>query len=79
MGEFQRIIEAIQQGTFGFLGLLCFLVFLANAVLLAWLIVKKSSTGLARCPKCGRTIACPHCQHEDDEHDHEDMDALDDM
>lgn len=74
MGEFQRIIEAIQKGTFGFLGLLCFLVFLANAVLLAWLIVKKGSSGLARCPKCGRTIACPHCEEEDEDHDHEDMD-----
>lgn len=66
MGDFQDIIDAIQKGTFGFLGLMCFLIFVINAVLLAWLIVKKGSTGLARCPKCGRTIACPHCEDADD-------------
>ncbi len=79
MGELQQIIDAIQKGTAGFLGLLCFLVFLANAVLLAWLVMKKGSSTLARCPKCGRTIACPHCQDEE-EHDLDDgSEAIDEM
>jgi len=65
---FPEFLDQLQRSTIGFLGVLCLLVFLLNAGLLAWLIVKKSAHGLARCPKCGRTIACPHCS-EDEEPD----------
>jgi hypothetical protein len=60
----QDIFDGIRRGTFTFLGLLCFLVFVLNACLLVWLIVKKGAQGLARCPKCGRPIACPHCEDD---------------
>lgn len=50
-----------------FLGILCFLIFSLNAVLLVWLLVRKSTHGLAKCPKCGRQIACPHCTDDEDE------------
>ena len=62
----QDLLDELRRGTVNFLGVLCVLVFVLNAVLLVWLIIKKGSHGLARCPKCGRQIACPHC-HEDDE------------
>ena len=64
---FRQILEDLQRGTVNFLGVLCVLVFLLNAVLLVWLLVKKSAHGLARCPKCGRTIACPHCAEDENE------------
>ena len=58
-------LRNLQQGTLALLGLLCFLVFALNAVLLIWLLVRKSHHGLTRCPRCGRVIACPHCADED--------------
>ena len=63
----QNFLENIREGTVIFLGLLCVLVFVANAVLLGWLVVKKSAHGLAKCPRCGRVIACPHCQEDERE------------
>jgi len=62
--NFDGLLQQLQDSTAVFLGLLCLLVFLLNAVLLAWLVFKKSAHGLARCPRCGRQIACPHCQDE---------------
>jgi len=62
----QEFLDNLRRGTVTFLGVLCLLVFLLNAVLLVWLIVKQGTHGLARCPRCGRTIACPHC-NEDEE------------
>ena len=59
-----QFLDDLQRGTVNFLGILCVLAFLLNAVLLVWLLVKKSTHGLARCPKCGRTIACPHCNED---------------
>lgn len=60
----EQFLERIGQGTVVFLGLLCVVVFAVNAVLLAYLLVKRGVHGLARCPKCGRTIACPHCEED---------------
>jgi hypothetical protein len=65
MFGFEDLLRNLQQGTLAFLGLLCFLVFALNAVLLIWLLVRKSQHGLMRCPRCGRTVACPHCADED--------------
>jgi hypothetical protein len=59
---FDDLLNGVQRSTAIFLGLLCLLVFAVNAGLLVWLIVRKSDHGLVRCPKCGRTIACPHCE-----------------
>ena len=59
------LLRNLQQGTLAFLGLLCFLVFALNAVLLVWLLVRKSQHGLMRCPRCGRTVACQHCADEE--------------
>jgi hypothetical protein len=64
---FQQFLDDLQRGTVTFLGVLCVLAFLLNAALLVWLLVKKSTHGLARCPKCGRTIACPHCNDDEAE------------
>lgn len=64
-GFIDRILQSVEQGVVVFLGLLCCLIFAVNAVLLAYLIVRKSSHGLARCPRCGRMIACPHCLEDD--------------
>lgn len=61
----QDFLDELRRGTVNFLGVLCVLVFILNAVLLIWLIVKKGSHGLARCPKCGRQIACPHCTEDE--------------
>jgi hypothetical protein len=66
---FRQFLDDLQQGAITFLGVLCVLAFLLNAVLLAWLLVKRSTHGLARCPKCGRTIACPHCADDDEQPD----------
>lgn len=63
---FQQFLNDLQRGTVNFLGVLCVLVFALNAVLLVWLIVKKSAHGLAKCPKCGRQIACPHCMEDEE-------------
>ncbi len=63
----EQLLQDLQKGTVNFLGILCLLVFILNAVLLVWLIVRKSAHGLARCPKCGRTIACPHCSEDEEE------------
>jgi hypothetical protein len=68
----QELLQGLRQGTAVFLSLLCFLAFAVNAGLLVWLIVKKGSSELARCPKCGRNITCPHCvedENEDEEND----------
>ena len=64
-----QFLDNLERGTVSFLGILCFLIFAVNAVLLVWLIVKKSAHGLAKCPRCGRDIACPHCGDEDDSED----------
>lgn len=61
-----EIFEGLRKGAGFFLGSLCVLVFVVNAVLLAILLFKKSHHGIARCPKCGRNIECPHCQEEDE-------------
>ncbi len=63
----QQFLDDLQKGTVNFLGILCFLIFAVNAVLLVWLIVRKSAHGLAKCPKCGRQIACPHCNDDEEE------------
>jgi len=63
---FRQFLEDLQRGTVNFLGVLCVLAFLLNAALLVWLLFKKSAHGLARCPKCGRTIVCPHCADDED-------------
>lgn len=63
---FERLLEGVQEGTALFLGLLCVAVFAANAVLLFVLLMKKGTHGLARCPKCGRVIACPHCEEDEE-------------
>ena len=63
----QQFLDDLQKGTVNFLGVLCFLIFCVNAVLLVWLLIKKSPHGLAKCPRCGRVIACPHCNEDDDE------------
>jgi len=63
---FEQFFDDLQKGTVNFLGVLCFLVFAVNAVLLVWLMVRKSTHGLAKCPKCGRVIACPHCSDDDE-------------
>ena len=63
---FHELVDATHRSAMILFGLMCFLAFLANAGLLFWLIVKKQTFGLARCPKCGRPIACPIC--EEDEH-----------
>ena len=60
-----RIMRSVEQGVVVFLGLLCCLIFAVNAVLLVYLIMRKSSHGLARCPRCGRMIACPHCTEDE--------------
>ncbi|MFQ5733176.1 MAG: hypothetical protein ACE5KM_14645 [Planctomycetaceae bacterium] len=62
----QDFLIDLQGPTVSFLGILCVLVFLLNGALLAWLIVRKSGHGLARCPKCGRTVECPHCSEDDE-------------
>jgi hypothetical protein len=67
---FQNFLDSLKQPVAVFLGLLCFMAFACNAALLFYLLMKKSAHGLARCPKCGRFIACPHCA-EDDESDEE--------
>ncbi len=64
-----RIMRSVEQGVVVFLGLLCCLIFAVNAVLLIYLIMRKSSHGLARCPRCGRMIACPHCAEDDEAED----------
>jgi len=63
----QDFLDSLKEGTITFLGLLCFLAFVFNAVLLVYLLMKKSAHGLARCPKCGRVIACPHCTEDENE------------
>ena len=63
---FDEFLQSLEKGTVNFLGILCVLVFILNAVLLVWLMIRKSAHGLARCPKCGRTIACPHCREDED-------------
>lgn len=60
-----RILEGVREGTALFLGLLCVAVFSVNAVLLFLLLIKKGTHGLTRCPKCGRMIACPHCEEDE--------------
>ena len=62
----QLLNDLNKRGTVSFLGILCFLIFAVNAVLLVWLLIRKSSHGLAKCPKCGRQIACPHCNDDDE-------------
>jgi|GEM_PF-5908911 len=59
-----NVFDGIRQSAGLFLGILCVLVFVVNAVLLAYLLIKKSPHGIARCPKCGRNIQCPHCHEE---------------
>ena len=59
-------LNDLQGPTVSFLGLLCILVFLLNACLLAWLVFRKSAHGLARCPKCGRTVECVHCSEDEE-------------
>lgn len=66
-GMIDRFLQSLEQGVVVFLGLLCCLIFAVNAVLLAYLIVRKSSHGLVRCPRCGRVIACPHCTEDEAE------------
>lgn len=58
------LLVTVRDGTVSFLGILCFAVFAANAVLLGWLVVRKVGVGLSRCPKCGRQIVCPHCEDD---------------
>ena len=70
-GMIDRFLQSLEQGVVVFLGLLCCLIFAVNAVLLAYLIVRKSGHGLARCPRCGRMIACPHCVEDEDEDNEE--------
>lgn len=59
------MFEDTLKGSVNFLGVLCLLVFALNAGLLFWLIIRRGSMGLARCPRCGRTIACPHCSEDE--------------
>lgn len=61
----QDLLRGLERSTVLFLGVLCLLVFIVNAGLLAWLVFRKSPHGLARCPKCGRIIACPHCDEDE--------------
>lgn len=61
----RQILEGVQEGTALFLGILCLLVFTLNAVLLVVLLIRKGGHGLARCPRCGRVIACPHCEEDE--------------
>jgi hypothetical protein len=61
---FHDLLLTVRDGTVSFLGILCFAVFVANAVLLGWLVARKAGVGLARCPKCGRQILCPHCEDD---------------
>ncbi len=68
-GLIDRILRSVEQGVVVFLGLLCCLIFAVNAVLLIYLIMRKSSHGLARCPRCGRMIACPHCAEDENAED----------
>ena len=62
----QDFLDSLKQPVAVFLGLLCFMAFACNAALLFYLLMKKSAHGLARCPKCGRVIACPHCAEDDE-------------
>ena len=64
MIDFNDLFADFRRGSVVFLGLLCLLVFLANAGLLVWLLVKRGTSELARCPKCGRMIICPHCSDD---------------
>jgi hypothetical protein len=59
------LIAELERGLTIFLGLLCFLAFLANAILLAYVLYKRGGQNIARCPRCGRPIVCPHCDEED--------------
>ena len=59
-----RVMSGVQEGTALFLGILCLLVFCLNAALMVFLIVRKGGHGLAKCPRCGRVIACPHCEED---------------
>ena len=69
-GQFlENLLQNVERGVVVFLGLLCCLIFALNAVLLGYLIVRRSGHGLARCPRCGRLIACPHCDEDDEEED----------
>jgi primosomal protein N' len=61
-----QLFQDIKQGTILFLGLVCLLTFAANAGVLAWILSKRSSHALVRCPKCGRTVHCPHCADDED-------------
>jgi len=61
-----RLFDEASRGTVVFMGLLCIIVFAVNAGLLIWLAMKRGNTELARCPKCGRTIICPHCSEDGD-------------
>lgn len=65
MSPFDQLIQSFKQGSVLFLGLLCALMFAINAGLLLFLIMRQKEHGLARCPKCGRSIACPHCAEDD--------------
>jgi hypothetical protein len=64
MPIFDELFADIRRGTVVFFGLLCLLAFIVNAVLLVWLMVRRGTSELARCPKCGRTIICPHCSED---------------
>ena len=66
---FQDFLDSLKQPVALFLGLLCFMAFACNAALLFYLLMNKSAHGLARCPKCGRVIACPHCAEDDEDDD----------
>lgn len=64
-----NLFNSVERGVLVFLGLLCLLVFSANAGLLIWIIFRKGGDGLARCPRCGRQIVCPHCLDDEDPSD----------
>lgn len=61
----ERVLNGVQEGTALFLGIMCALIFSLNAVLLGWLLMRKAGHGLLRCPRCGRVIACPHCEEDE--------------
>jgi hypothetical protein len=64
MFQIDDMLAQVSRGTVIFLGLLVLLAFVANAVLLIFLLVKRGSTFVARCPKCGRMVICPHCNDD---------------
>ena len=61
-----RFLPGLSNDVVMFVGFLCALAFIIVGALLVYVIFGRTQSGFAKCGRCGRQIACPYCQEDDE-------------